>query len=112
MAEDEYNSILQKAEKSPQKNVSAYCRKKLQGKDTAVALTDEDRQFIAGLAAARIDIVRFASAVEASTKNMSDEQRKNYILSLGVQHIWSKAINRVYNFIYDFLERRNYDGKW
>ena len=112
VTEDEYNDILVKAMQSPLKNVSAYCRKKLQGKYIGVALTDEERQLIAGVAAARIDIVRFTSAVEAATKNMNDEQRKKYILSLGVQRIWSSAVNRVYNFIYDFLKQHNYDGKW
>ncbi len=43
---------------------------------------------------------------------MTDEQRKKYILSLGVQRIWSSAVNRVYNFIYDFLKQHNYDDKW
>ncbi len=49
VTEDEYNDILEKAMQSPLKNVSAYCRKKLQGKDIGVALTDEERQLIAGV---------------------------------------------------------------
>lgn len=80
-------------------------------KSTGNALTDEDRQFLEGLAASRIDIVRFAAAVDAATKGKSDEFRKKYILSLGAQSIWSPAVNRVFNFIYDFLEAHNYDCK-
>lgn len=109
VTQEEYDTILEKAAKSPQKNVSAYGRRKLMGKDTATALSDEERQFLEGLQAARIDITRFASAVDAATKDKPDDYRKKYILSLGVQRIWSSAVNRVFNFIYDFLDRHNYD---
>lgn len=112
VTQEQYDTITENAKNSPYKNVSAYGRHRLlKGKDNAVALTDEERQLLEGLAAARIDVVRFAAAVDAATKDKSDEYRKKYILSLGVQRIWSSAINRVFNFIYDFLEKHNYSLK-
>lgn len=112
MTDDEYECIQEKAGKSSYKNLSAYCRHRLlTDKSDSAALTDEERQFLEGLTAARIDIVRFSAAVEAATKNKSDDYRKKYILSLGAQRIWSAAANRVFNFIYDFLDAHNYDCK-
>ena len=113
VTEDEYNSIIEKAKKSPHRTLSAWGRNRLlKDKGDCVALTDEERQFIEGLAAARVDIVRFAAAVDTATKDKPDDYRKKYILSLGAQRIWSPAVNRVFNFIYDFLDKHNYDGKW
>lgn len=112
VTEEQYNTLQERAKKSPYKNLSAWGRKRLlSDKSTGVALTDEERQFLEGLVAARIDIVHFAAAVDAATKGKSDEFRKKYILSLGAQRIWSPAVNRVFNFIYDFLEAHNYDCK-
>ena len=112
VTEEQYNTLQERAKKSPYKNLSAWGRKRLlSDKSTGNALTDEERQFLEGLVAARIDIVHFAAAVDAATKGKSDEFRKKYILSLGAQRIWSPAVNRVFNFIYDFLETHNYDCK-
>ena len=109
VTEEQYNTLQERAKKSPYKNLSAWGRKRLSDKSTSVALTDEERQFLEGLVAARIDIVHFAAAVDAATKGKSDEFRKKYILSLGAQRIWAPAVNRVINFIDDFLEAHNYD---
>ena len=112
VTEEQYNTLLERAKKSSYKNLSAWGRHRLlSDKSTSVALTDEERQFLEGLLAARIDIVRFSAAVDAATKDKPDEFRKKYILSLGAQRIWSPAVNRVFNFIYDFLETHNYDCK-
>lgn len=112
VTEEQYNVLQERAKKSSYKNLSAWGRHRLlSDKSTSNALTDEERQFLEGLNAARIDIVHFAAAVDAATKGKPDEFRKMYILSLGVQNIWSKAVNRVFNFIYDFLETHNYDCK-
>lgn len=112
VTEEQYNMLQGRAKKSSYKNLSAWGRHRLlSDKSTSNALTDGERQFLEGLNAARIDIVHFAAAVDAATKGKPDEFRKKYILSLGVQNIWSNAVNRVFNFIYDFLETHNYDCK-
>ena len=112
VTEEQYAMLQERAKKSSYKNLSAWGRHRLlSDKSTGVALTDEERQFLEGLVAARIDIVRFSAAVDAATKDKPDEFRKKYILSLGAQRIWSPAVNRVFNFIYDFLETHNYDCK-
>ena len=112
VTEEQYNVLNERAKNSPYKNLSAWGRHRLlSDKDTHVALTDEECQFLEGLVAARIDIVRFSAAVDAATKDKPDEFRKKYILSLGAQRIWSPAVNRVFNFIYDFLDKHNYDCK-
>ena len=111
VTEEQYNTLQERAKKIPYKNLSEWGRKRLLSeKSTSVALTDEERQFLEGLVAARIDIVHFAAAVDAATKGKSDEFRKKYILSLGAQRIWSRAVNRVFNFIYDFLAAHNVSG--
>ncbi len=111
VTQDEYESLVKKAKESPYKNVSVFGRHRLlKSKESLVALSDEDRQLLEGVNAARIDIIRFASAVDAATKDKPDEYRKKYILSLGAQRIWSQAVNHVLNFIYDFLDKHNYDG--
>lgn len=112
VTEEQYAMLQERAKKSSYKNLSAWGRHRLlSDKSTGVALTDEERQLLEGLVAARIDIIRFSAAVDAATKDKPDEFRKKYILFLGAQCIWSPAVNRVFNFIYDFLETHNYDCK-
>ena len=107
VTEEEYTTILGRATKSSQKNLSAYCRHKLLKSDKFIILSDEERSFLQELVAARTDIKRFIVAVEAATKDKSEDYRKRYILSLGVQRLWSPAINRVFNFIANFTEKYN-----
>lgn len=108
--EEEHAVILERAQKSPFKTVSAYCRYKLLKDDKIVSLSQEERSFLVELVAVRTDIKRFIVAVEAATKNKTEEFRKNYILSLGVQRLWSNAINKVFNFISNFLEKYDCEG--
>lgn len=110
MTEEDFNKVVSAAAKSPEKNRSAYCRRKLLSKSEPASLSDEERQMLTELVAARTDIKRFIVAVEAATKGKPDEFRKQYILSLGVQRMWSPAVNRVFCFISDFLDRFKYDS--
>jgi len=107
LTEDEYKNLIKQAHDSPQNNISAYSRHKLLKGDKFITLNDAERGFLMELVAARTDIKRFTVAVDAATKTMSDELRKNYILSLGVQRMWSPAVNRVFSFIADFLDKYN-----
>ena len=112
VTEEQYNTLQERAKKSPYKNLSAWGRKRLlSDKSTSVALTDEERQFLEGLVAARVDIVHFAAAVDAATKGKSDGCRKKYLLSRGAPRIWSRAGSRGFNFIYEFLDKDTYDCK-
>ena len=107
LAEADYNKLSERAANSPFQNLSAYCRHKLLKGDKIVSLTPEEKQFLPEFAATLVDIKHFKVAVEAATKNKSEEYRKNYILSLGVQKMWSSAIMKVVDFIYDFIGKCN-----